>query len=61
MGLKFENYCILSLYLIVFLTFIILLLKSLHKLIKFLKLKILYTIKPFFTIRDLEMDMIFLD
>ena len=59
MSLRLENYCILFLYIVIFLTFVILLLKSIFTLIKFLKNKILYKIKPYSTLRDIEINMNF--
>jgi len=59
MSLRLENYCILFLYIVIFLTFVILLLKSIFTLTKFLKNKILYKIKPYSTLRDIEINMNF--
>ena len=59
MSLRLENYCILFLYIVIFLTFVILLLKSIFTLTKFLNNKILYKIKPYSTLRDIEINMNF--
>ena len=61
MSLSTENYLILSLYFMIFLIVLIVLIKKIIKILKYLKQKLLLKIKPYSTLRDLEMDMLFFD